>query len=168
MYEGKRTGVFLDAFNIAYAARDCREGCGMGRCVDYESLLRSIAVDHDIVTAIAYSGKSTSCIGLNVNLIEAGFRVNKKEERVLPGIGTKCNWDVGIALDAIKMAPKLDVVVLISGDGDFIDLVKHLQSGYSCRVEVIAFDGATNYGLKKRADVFTDLACGSHLLSPKQ
>ena len=68
MYKVKRTGVFLDALNIAYASIENRKGCGMGTFVDYVSLMKSIKAHHDIVRALAYSGSSMIFKDLNVIL----------------------------------------------------------------------------------------------------
>src|SRR3989344_4991505 len=65
--------------------------------------------------------------------------------------------DVGIAVDAIQMSPKLDVVVLISGDGDYIPLVEYLKGAQGCRVEVLAFGRSTSTKLKESVDEFIDL-----------
>ena len=60
-------------------------------------------------------------------------------------------------MDAIETAPRLDVVVLISGDGDFVPLVEHLRRALGCKVEVMAFGKSTSSMLKEAADIFTDL-----------
>lgn len=56
------------------------------------------------------------------------------------------------------MAPKLDVVVLASGDGDYVPLVEYVQNTYGCRVEVIAFGESTSSKLVEAADQFTDIS----------
>ncbi|MDP1709800.1 MAG: NYN domain-containing protein, partial [Candidatus Komeilibacteria bacterium] len=70
----------------------------------------------------------------------------------------KGDWDVGICMDAIRMAPKLDVVILVSGDGDFIPLVNYLKYSQGCLVEVMAFGKTSSSKLKEEADSFTDLS----------
>ena len=69
----------------------------------------------------------------------------------------KGDWDVGIAVDTIKMAQKLDVVVLVSGDGDYAPLVEYIKNAQGCRVEVMAFGRSTSSKLKDVADEFIDL-----------
>ncbi|MEK6835984.1 MAG: NYN domain-containing protein, partial [Nanoarchaeota archaeon] len=69
----------------------------------------------------------------------------------------KGDWDIGIAMDCIELAPKLDTVVLISGDGDFKELIEHLQRALGCRVEVMAFGRSASSKLKETADEFIDL-----------
>jgi uncharacterized LabA/DUF88 family protein len=55
------------------------------------------------------------------------------------------------------MAPKLDVIVLISGDGDFVPLVEYLKTNEGCQVEVVSFSKSTSSKLIESADGFTDL-----------
>ncbi len=69
----------------------------------------------------------------------------------------KGDWDIGIAMDMIELAPKLDTAILISGDGDFMDLIQHLKRAMGCRVEVIAFGKSASSKIKDTADEFTDL-----------
>jgi uncharacterized LabA/DUF88 family protein len=70
----------------------------------------------------------------------------------------KGDWDVGIAVEAIKMAPKLDAIVLVAGDGDFIPLIEYLQSQSGTQVEVVSFGKSTSGKLKEAADDFFDLS----------
>src|SRR3989338_3472293 len=64
---------------------------------------------------------------------------------------------IGISMDMIELAPKLDTVVLVSGDGDFVPLVQHLQSALGARVEVMAFGKSGSSKLKEAANSFTDM-----------
>ena len=63
-----------------------------------------------------------------------------------------------MAVDAMKMAPKLDAVVLIAGDGDFVPLVEYLQSTSGVQVEVVSFGKSASMKLKEQADDFLDLS----------
>ena len=65
---------------------------------------------------------------------------------------------MGLAVDTIKLADKLDVVIIISGDGDYVPLVEYLKINKGCRVEVIAFGESTSAKLIEAADEFTDLS----------
>ena len=69
----------------------------------------------------------------------------------------KADWDVGIAVDAIRMATLLDVIILVTGDGDFVPLVEYLKWGLGREVEVAAFGRSASAKLKDAADVFIDL-----------
>ena len=85
-----------------------------------------------------------------------GFEVKSKDLQVFYGGAKKGDWDVGIAMDVMRLAPKLDVVLLVSGDGDFSDLLEHAKRP-GCRIEVVAFGKNTSYKLKEVADFFVDL-----------
>ena len=78
-----------------------------------------------------------------------------KDLQIFPGGGKKADWDVGMAVDAIRMANFLDVIVLVTGDGDFVPLVEYLKWGMGIQVEVAAFDKTTSGRLKEAADRFT-------------
>jgi len=80
-----------------------------------------------------------------------------KDLQVFYGGAKKADWDVGLAVDAITAAPKLDTVILITGDGDFIPLVKYLQIHSGCQVEVVSFGRSTSGKLKEATDDFLDL-----------
>jgi len=69
----------------------------------------------------------------------------------------KGDWDIGIAMDTIELSPKLDTVILVSGDGDYVALVQHLRRAFGCRVEVVAFGRSSALKLKEEADSFLDL-----------
>jgi len=69
----------------------------------------------------------------------------------------KADWDVGITIDAIRLASLVDVIVLVSGDGDFIPLVEYLKN-QGRQVEVIAFGKSASSRLKEMADDFLDLS----------
>jgi uncharacterized LabA/DUF88 family protein len=86
-----------------------------------------------------------------------GYEVKGKDLQVFVDGSKKGDWDIGIAMDMIELAPRLDTLVLVSGDGDFVPLVEHLQRALGCRVEVIAFGKSASGKLKDAADEFTDL-----------
>jgi len=85
-----------------------------------------------------------------------GFEVRSKDLQVFYGGSKKGDWDVGIAMDVMRLAPKLDTIVLVSGDGDFSDLLEHAKS-LGCRTEVLAFGKTTSHKLKEVTDFFLDL-----------
>jgi uncharacterized LabA/DUF88 family protein len=69
----------------------------------------------------------------------------------------KADWDVGLAIDAVKLAPKLDTVILATGDGDFVPLIEYLDLNMGCQVEVISFGKSSSAKLKEAAHAFTDM-----------
>jgi len=70
----------------------------------------------------------------------------------------KRRLDVGITVDAIKLADRLDTIVLVAGDGDYIPLVRYLQEAKGCRVEVMAFQESTSLKLREASDKYIDLS----------
>jgi uncharacterized LabA/DUF88 family protein len=87
---------------------------------------------------------------------QMGFDVRVKDLQIFYGGQKKGDWDVGIAMDIMRLASKLDVVVLVSGDGDFKDLLEHANA-LGCRTEVMAFGKSCSSKLKEEADEFIDL-----------
>ena len=86
-----------------------------------------------------------------------GYEVKSKDLQTFAGGAKKGDWDIGIAIDAIELANKLDTVVLVSGDGDFVPLVEHLKRAMGCRVEVMAFGPSSSGKLRDEADEFIDM-----------
>ena len=80
-----------------------------------------------------------------------------KDLQILYGGNKKGDWDVGVAIDAVRLSNKLDVVVLVTGDGDFVPLINYLKN-LGVYVEVIAFSESTSSSIKTLADDFIDLS----------
>jgi len=87
----------------------------------------------------------------------AGFELRLKDIQIYPGGQKKADWDVGLAIDAVRTALSYDVAVLVTGDGDFIPLVEYLKWGLGKRAEVAGFSRTTSGKLKEAADVFKEL-----------
>ena len=87
-----------------------------------------------------------------------GFEIKEKDLQIFAGGQKKADWDVGLAVDAIKLADKLDVIVIVSGDGDYEPLVEYLKVNKGCRVETVAFGESTSSKLIDVVDEFTDLS----------
>ncbi len=152
-YEGQRVGVFVDIQNLYYSARHL-----FGAYVNFSQIIKFGVGKGQLVRAIAYGVKAyiPKEERFFTALREGGFEVKLKDLQVFPGGIKKGNWDVGIAVDVIRMAEKLDVVVLASGDGDFVDLVEFLQNR-GIYVVVFAFAETASSKLIKKADAFVDM-----------
>ena len=139
--------------NMYYSAKHIH-----GTRVNFGKILEDATEERRLVRAIAYVIKADSPD--EVKFFEAldkqGFEVKMKDLQVFPGGAKKGDWDVGLAVDAIKFAPKLDVVVLVSGDGDYVPLLEYLKSN-GCQVEIISFGKSTSARLIEAADDFIDL-----------
>jgi len=148
----QRIGVFVDVQNMFYSAYDCFRGR-----LNYKKLLETVTGDRQVVRAVAYAMRDGNNQGSFFTMLrEVGFELRTKEPRVRPDGSRKSGWDIGIAIDAVTMAPKLDTVVLVSGDGDFVDLV-HALKARGVRVEVFAFERNVGRELKDAADEFVPI-----------
>ncbi|MBN1263623.1 MAG: NYN domain-containing protein [Candidatus Pacebacteria bacterium] len=150
----QRIGVFVDVSNLYHSAKNL-----YGAYVNFGQVLKDVVNGRDLVRAIAY------VIQADIEqeqpffeaLKKAGFEVKAKDLQVFAGGAKKGDWDVGLALDSIKIASHLDVVVLVSGDGDFIPLVSYLKENKGCKVELASFGKTTSNRLVEMADSFLDL-----------
>ncbi len=154
-HKDQRIGVFVDAQNMYHSARNV-----YGAKVNFQEILKTAIAGRRLIRAIAYVIKTES--GEEKTFFEAlakqGFEIREKDLQIFLGGMKKADWDVGLAVDAIKLANKLDVVVLVSGDGDFEPLVEYLKTNKGCLVEVIAFFESASKKLSESADDFTDLS----------
>jgi len=155
LYKDQRVGVLVDIQNLYYSARVLHK-----KKVNFGQVLKEAVGDRKLIRAIAYGIKTLE--GQEEKFFEAlekvGYEVKTKDLQIFPGGAKKGDWDVGIAVDAIKMSKSLDAIVLISGDGDYIPLVKYIQSTTGCRVEGIAFEESTSGKLIEELDDFTNLS----------
>lgn len=153
--KAQRIGVFVDVQNMYYSAKSMYHAK-----VDFSQILKHAVNGRALIRAIAYVIKTT-VIKEETNFFDAldkiGFEVKSKDLQIFIGGHKKGDWDIGIAMDMIELAPKLDTAVLVSGDGDFAELVRHLKHAMGVRVEVIAFGKSSSSKLKEAADSFTDL-----------
>jgi len=150
----QRVGVFVDVQNMYYSAREMYSSK-----VDFGSILDIALSGRKLIRAIAYvirAGEIKEQSFFDA-LKKAGFEVRAKDLQTFYGGIKKGDWDIGIAMDTIELAPKLDVIVLVSGDGDFVPLVEHLRRAIGCKVEVAAFGRSASSKLKEEADEFVDM-----------
>jgi uncharacterized LabA/DUF88 family protein len=89
-------------------------------------------------------------------LLKMGIETRHKDLQIFHSGSKKGDWDVGIAIDAIRIAKKVDSIVLVTGDGDFVPLVEHLK-GEGVQVEVVSFGRSTSSKLKEAAEAFMDM-----------
>lgn len=149
----QRVGVFVDVQNMYYSAKNLYK-----KKVNFGTILKKASDDKLLVRAIAYVIKAD--VEQESNFFEAlqkqGYEVKAKDLQVFFGGAKKGDWDVGIAMDVMRTAHKLDVVVLVSGDGDFKDLLEHAKS-LGCRTEIMAFRKTASSKIIDIADKYTDL-----------
>lgn len=154
-HKEQRVGVFIDTQNLYHSARNLYKAR-----VNFGAVLKEVVAGRALVRAVAYV--ITTEAGDEKNFFEAltkqGIETKTKDLQIFAGGSKKADWDVGIAVDAISMAPKLDVVVLASGDGDFIPLVDYLRMHSGIQVEVVSFGQSTSGKLREACDDFIDLS----------
>lgn len=152
-HKEQRVGIFIDAQNLYHSAKNLHQGR-----VNFGEVLETALAGRQLVRAIAYvitteSGEESSFFEA---LNKVGIETKTKDLQIFSSGSKKADWDVGLAIDAVKLAPKLDVVVLASGDGDFVPLVEFLKM-QGCQVEVITFGKSASGKLKEATDDFVDL-----------
>jgi len=153
-HKEQRVGVFIDTQNLYHSARNLYQAR-----VNFGVVLKDAVAGRKLVRAVAYV--ITTEAGDEKNFFEAllklGIETKTKDLQIFSGGAKKADWDVGLAVDAIKMSPRLDSVIIVSGDGDFIPLVEYLQS-IGIQVEVVSFGKSTSGKLREVVDDFVDLS----------
>lgn len=179
-HPNQRVGIFVDVQNLYHSAKNLYRAR-----VNYRELLKNLVGDRQLIRAVAYVVKSEGILpplppkegakdakdgdkgnngrGLSSEaaffeaLEQAGLELRLKDLQVYADGFKKADWDVGMAVDAIRMAPFLDVIILVTGDGDFIPLVDYLKWGAGRLVEVAAFHRSASSKLKEAADQFVGI-----------
>jgi uncharacterized LabA/DUF88 family protein len=149
----QRVGVFVDVQNLYYSARNIYNAR-----IKFNEVLETAVAGRKLIRAIAYVVKADMPEEHTFfeALEKAGFEVKRKELQTFAGGHQKGDWDVGIAMDIIKQMNKLDVIVLASGDGDFIPLHEYMQMTGQL-TETIAFGKSCSGKIKELTDTFVDL-----------
>ena len=150
----QRVGVFVDVQNLYYSAKNLYKAK-----VNFAQVLKEAVAGRRLVRAIAYAIKADIKEEKNFHdaLEKIGYEVRTKDLQTFPGGAKKGDWDIGIAMDMIELANKLDTLILVSGDGDFVNLLQHLKRAMGCRIEVIAFGPSSSGKLREGADEFVDM-----------
>lgn len=150
---GQRVAVLIDVQNLYHSAKNLYQSR-----VNFREILKLAVSQRNLIRAFAYvvRTKSGEEKAFFEALIKLGIETRVRDLQEFFGGLKKADWDVGIVIDAIRIAPSVDTLVLASGDGDFISLVEYLKN-QGKRVEVIAFGKTTSSKLKEVADEFIDL-----------
>jgi uncharacterized LabA/DUF88 family protein len=164
-FENQRVGIFFDVQNLYHSAKNLYHGR-----VNYPELIRYLVAGRQLIRSMAYVVKSdtgtegqkgkvpTGEAAFFEALEKSGLELRCKDLQVYPDGLKKADWDVGMAVDAIRMSQFLDVVILVTGDGDFCPLVDYLKWGQGRYVEVAAFEGSASSKLQEAADRFINMA----------
>jgi uncharacterized LabA/DUF88 family protein len=153
-HKAQRVAVFIDTQNLYHSAKNLYHAK-----VNFNNVLKDAVADRILVRAIAYvvTTESGEEQGFFEALAKIGIEAKTKDLQIFAGGAKKADWDVGMAIDAIKMGPKLDAVVLATGDGDFIPAVEYLKTTSGCQVEAISFGRSSSGKLKEAVDEFIDM-----------
>ena len=180
-HKEQRVGIFVDVQNLYHSAKHLYHGR-----VNYRELVRNLVGNRKLVRIIGYVVKSENIGGSQTfvaapqeesgrenksesgsrpsseaaffeALQDAGLELRIKDLQIYPGGMKKADWDVGMAVDAIRVADLVDTIVLVTGDGDFVPLVEYLKWGMGRQVEVAAFGRSTSMKLKETADKFINI-----------
>lgn len=150
---GQRVGVLIDVQNLYHSAKNLYSAR-----VNFREVLKLGVSGRSLIRVFAYvvSTKTGEEKPFFDALTKLGIETRVKELQEFYGGQKKADWDVGIVIDAIRIAPSIDVLVLASGDGDFISLVEYLKN-QGKRVEIIAFGKSSSSRLIEVCDEFIDL-----------
>jgi len=144
--------IFVDSCNQYHAAKQAFNG---GR-LNYRALHNYVTAEYEVRNAYAYVVRNPAD-PVQCRFFDAiryqGFTLQVKDLRTHPDGTQEVNWDVGIALDAYVFANDnaINHVVLVSGDGDFVPLIKKLQSK-GCHIMVMSFSKVLSRELAAEAN----------------
>ena len=153
IHKEQRVAVFIDVQNMYHSAKNLYKAK-----VNFSEILKTAVSGRKLIRAFAYvvrtkTGEEKPFFDA---LVKLGIETRVRDLQEFYGGMKKADWDVGITVDAVKSANKADVVVLVSGDGDFLQLVEYLKN-QGIRVEAMAFGRSASGRLKEVADEFIDL-----------
>jgi len=150
----QRVGVLADAQNLYHTAQSL-----YSRNIDYSSLLEGALEGRELTRAIAYVIRANSPEEESFfeALVDIGFETRVKDIKTFEDGSKKADWDVGMSLDAVSLAPHVDTIILCTGDGDFARLCRYLRHE-GCRVEAMSFAESTSEELVAAADSFENLS----------
>ncbi|PJE64187.1 MAG: hypothetical protein COU90_03760 [Candidatus Ryanbacteria bacterium CG10_big_fil_rev_8_21_14_0_10_43_42] len=154
LYPAERVAVFIDVQNMYHSARSLHNAR-----VNFKEILKEAVANRHLIRAFAYVIRTKT--GEEQPFFEAlqkqGIEIRVRDLLEFYGGAKKADWDVGIVIDAIRTSEIVDAIVLVSGDGDFVDLIDHLRSR-GRHIEVMAFGKSTSSRLKEAADTFIDIS----------
>lgn len=156
----QRVAVLVDAQNMYHSAKHIH-----GARLNFGKAVEHVVGERPLVRAIAYVAKSKTGEeeAFFDALVEAKIEPRIKDVQEYASGVKKADWDVGMAIDAVMLAEKVDVIILMTGDGDFIPLVHYLH-GRGVIVEVAAFGESMNSAFRETVDGFVDLSESTEFL----
>lgn len=149
----QKVAILVDVQNMYYSARSIFNGK-----LDYAKLLDLVVRGRRLIRAICYIVVTDVNEQLHfvATLKKMNYEVKAKELRVRADGSRKADWDMGMAIDAVGLSDKVDVIILVSGDGDFSALPHHLKAK-GVKTEAVAFPASASEELVQAADEFIEL-----------
>jgi len=153
-HKNQRVAVLIDVQNMYHSAKHIYKARA-----NFKEILKAAVSGRQLIRAIGYVIRTET--GEERSFFEAlskiGIELKVKDLQIFPGGMKKADWDVGMTIDAVRLADMVvDAIVLVTGDGDFVPLVEYLK-GQGRQVEVAAFGKSTSQRLIDAADDFIDL-----------
>lgn len=154
-HKDQRVGIFIDAQNLYHTAKHVYK-----RKVHFGNIVKDVLAGRSLVRAIAYviTTEAEDEKGFIGALQKAGIEPKSKDLQIFYDGSKKADWDIGLAIDCVTMAPKLDAIIIVSGDGDFVPLCNYLKYNHGIQVEIATFGKSASAALKTAADDFFDLS----------
>lgn len=157
-HSDQRVAIFIDTQNLYHSAKNLYNAK-----VNFSRVVSEALSGRKLIRAIAYV--ITTEAGDETQFFEAltkiGIETKTKDLQIFFGGSKKADWDVGMAVDAIRIAPKVDTIVLATGDGDFAPLVTFLKEHFGVQVEVISFGRSSSKNLREVSEDFIDMCDNS-------
>ena len=150
-----KTAIFIDIQNIYYTTRDTFRSS-----FNYRKFLQDLELNHDIIQTFAYAidRKDKKQQKFQHALRSLGIDVKLKPYISRSDGSTKGDWDVGITIDILDYAKKVEKIILLSGDGDFDILVRKVINTYGCIFEIYGVEELTANSLIKSATNFHSIS----------
>lgn len=154
----QRVAILIDTQNLYHSAKNLYKAK-----VNFGAVVKTALGNRKLIRALSYvvnteGGEETAFFEA---LEKLGIEIKTKDLQIFYGGAKKADWDVGLAIDAIKLAHKVDAIVLATGDGDFIPLVEYVKS-QGCQVEAITFGRSASSRLRETVDDFIDMDESPH------
>ncbi|MHB1330650.1 MAG: LabA-like NYN domain-containing protein [Minisyncoccota bacterium] len=153
-HKAQRVGIFIDTQNLYHSAKNLYHSK-----TNFGSIIKDALDGRVLVRAIAYvatteGGEEKAFFDA---LSKIGIETRTKPLQIFVGGAKKANWDIDLAMDAVRLAPKLDTIIIASGDGDFVSLIDYLKNTHGTQVEVVSFGKSSSSKLIEACDDFFDL-----------
>ena len=160
-YPDQRVSILIDVQNLYHSAKHL-----FGAKVNFKRVVENALAGRKLIRAIAYDVEvdTKEKEAFLTALEKSGIEIRSKPLQEFAGGMKKGDWDVGLAMDAIKLSRNVDAIVLVTGDGDFVPLVRYIQETCGARVEVAAFRRSSSSALIAEVDDFMDLSVAEGVL----